>query len=163
MSDAATPMNAGAAEFDAVVGGSDLPVVVDFWAPWCAPCRAMDPIFADVARTLADEARFLKVNADSVPELASRYAVQAIPTILLLRAGREVRRHAGVMDAGSLARWVRGEIVPQAGEIEDARWYALDALPKIPPRFSISGHLIRDTVVALGGPEPGEGASPIAR
>lgn len=61
------------------------------------------------------------------------------------------------------ARWVRGEIVPQAGEIEDARWYALDALPKIPPRFSISGHLIRDTVVALGGPEPGEGASPIAR
>ena len=108
MSDAATPMNAGAAEFDAVVGGSDLPVVVDFWAPWCAPCRAMDPIFADVARTLADEARFLKVNADSVPELASRYAVQAIPTILLLRAGREVRRHAGVMDAGSLARWVRG-------------------------------------------------------
>jgi NAD+ diphosphatase len=61
------------------------------------------------------------------------------------------------------ARWVRGEIVPQAGEIEDARWYALHALPKIPPRFSISGHLIRDTVVALGGPEPGELASPIAR
>jgi NAD+ diphosphatase len=61
------------------------------------------------------------------------------------------------------ARWVRGEIVPQAGEIEDARWYPLDALPKIPPRFSISGHLIRDTVVALGGPEPSELASPIAR
>jgi NAD+ diphosphatase len=59
------------------------------------------------------------------------------------------------------ARWVSGEIVKQEGEIEDANWYALDALPKIPPRFSISGHLIRDTVVALGGPEPGSYASPV--
>jgi NAD+ diphosphatase len=57
------------------------------------------------------------------------------------------------------ARWTDGEIVKQEGEIEDAQWYALDALPKIPPRFSISGHLIRDTVVALGGPEPGPGVS----
>jgi NAD+ diphosphatase len=57
------------------------------------------------------------------------------------------------------ARWVDGEIVKQEGEIEDAQWYALDALPKIPPRFSISGHLIRDTVVSLGGPEPGPGVS----
>ena len=59
------------------------------------------------------------------------------------------------------ARWVRGDIVPQEGEIEDARWFALDALPKIPPRFSISGHLIRDTVVALGGPEPINLAAPV--
>lgn len=61
------------------------------------------------------------------------------------------------------ARWVAGEIVPQPGEIEDARWYALDALPKIPPRFSIAGHLIRDTVLALGGPEPAATASPVVR
>ena len=59
------------------------------------------------------------------------------------------------------AEWVSGEIVMQADEIEDANWYALDALPKIPPRFSISGHLIRDTVIALGGPEPGATASPV--
>jgi NAD+ diphosphatase len=59
------------------------------------------------------------------------------------------------------AQWVSGEIIKQEGEIEDAQWYALDALPKIPPRFSISGHLIRDTVVALGGPEPGAFASPV--
>jgi NAD+ diphosphatase len=57
------------------------------------------------------------------------------------------------------ARWTGGEIVKQEDEIEDAQWYALDALPKIPPRFSISGHLIRDTVVSLGGPEPGPGVS----
>jgi NAD+ diphosphatase len=57
------------------------------------------------------------------------------------------------------AEWVSGEIVKQEDEIEDANWYALDALPKIPPRFSISGHLIRDTVVALGGPEPGPGVT----
>jgi NAD+ diphosphatase len=57
------------------------------------------------------------------------------------------------------AEWVEGDIVKQEGEIEDAQWYALNALPKIPPRFSISGHLIRDTVVALGGPEPGPGVS----
>jgi NAD+ diphosphatase len=61
------------------------------------------------------------------------------------------------------ARWAGGDIVPQPDEIEDARWYALDALPKIPPRFSISGHLIRDTVVALGGPEPTQTASPVLR
>ncbi|MFO1287650.1 MAG: NAD(+) diphosphatase [Rubrivivax sp.] len=61
------------------------------------------------------------------------------------------------------ARWLEGGIVPQAGEIEDARWYALDALPKIPPRFSISGHLIRDTVRALGGPQPVASASPVNR
>jgi NAD+ diphosphatase len=61
------------------------------------------------------------------------------------------------------ARWVSGSIVPQPGEIEDAQWYPLDALPKIPPRFSISGHLIRDTVLALGGPEPSAYASPVAR
>ncbi len=61
------------------------------------------------------------------------------------------------------ARWVSGDIVPQAGEIEDAQWYPLAALPKIPPRFSISGHLIRDTVVALGGPEPYALGSPVAR
>jgi NAD+ diphosphatase len=59
------------------------------------------------------------------------------------------------------AEWLSGEIVKQEGEIEDAQWYPLDALPKIPPRFSISGHLIRDTVVALGGPEPGSFASPV--
>jgi len=59
------------------------------------------------------------------------------------------------------AQWVDGEIVKQDGEIEDAQWFALDALPRIPPRFSISGHLIRDTVVALGGPEPGSFASPV--
>jgi NAD+ diphosphatase len=59
------------------------------------------------------------------------------------------------------ARWTEGAIVKQDGEIEDAQWYALDALPKIPPRFSISGHLIRDTVVALGGPEPRDFATPV--
>jgi NAD+ diphosphatase len=59
------------------------------------------------------------------------------------------------------AEWIGGDIVKQEGEIEDAQWYALDALPKIPPRFSISGHLIRDTVVSLGGPEPGPGAAPV--
>src|SRR5262245_47100936 len=59
------------------------------------------------------------------------------------------------------AQWVSGEIVKQEDEIEDANWYAFDALPKIPPRFSISGHLIRDTVVALGGPEPMNFASPV--
>ena len=61
------------------------------------------------------------------------------------------------------AQWVSGEIVKQPDEIEDANWYSLDALPKIPPRFSISGHLIRDTVVAMGGPEPVSFASPVAR
>jgi thioredoxin 2 len=95
-----------APKLDDLLASSELPVVVDFWAPWCGPCRAMAPMFAQAAEELAGKARFVKVNVDEQQALAARYGIRAIPTIALFRNGREEKRSAGAMDAGTLVRWV---------------------------------------------------------
>jgi thioredoxin 2 len=101
------PVELDAAGFDALVARTELPVVADFWAPWCGPCRSMAPMFEQAARKLAAEARFVKVNTDAEQALAARYGIRAIPTLVLFRNGQEVKRSSGAMDAGSLARWAR--------------------------------------------------------
>ncbi len=92
---------------DALLASSPLPVVVDFWAPWCGPCRAMAPMFEQAASELAGKARFVKVNVDEQQALAQRHGIRAIPTLVLFRGGAEVKRHSGALDAGTLARWVQ--------------------------------------------------------
>jgi thioredoxin 2 len=92
--------------FNAFLKPSGLPVVVDFWAPWCGPCKAMAPAFEQAAKRLATSVRFAKVNSDEAPSLATRFAIRSIPTLILFQGGQETKRMSGAMDFSSLMRWL---------------------------------------------------------
>ena len=92
--------------FEAFTRSTELPVIVDFWAPWCGPCQMMAPQFALAARTLKGRAVLAKINSDENPVLASRFAIRSIPTLLLIQAGKEAKRSAGAMQASQIVAWV---------------------------------------------------------
>lgn len=103
---ASQPDNLGEAAFKAQLAKSELPLVVDFWAPWCGPCRTMAPTFEKVSHDMQGRARFVKVNTEAVPSLASRHHIRSIPTLAVFAGGREIARQPGAMAAPDLARWI---------------------------------------------------------
>jgi len=103
---AGEPTALSAADFDRLVAATDLPVVVDFWADWCGPCKMMAPVFAAVAARLEPRYRFVKVNTEQAPALAQRFGIRSIPTLMVLKNGRELARQAGALDQRRLEQWL---------------------------------------------------------
>lgn len=86
---------------------SDIPLLVDFWAPWCGPCRSMAPAFEQAARQLEPRVRLIKINTEEEPHLGGQYGIRSIPTLMLLHRGRELARQAGAMNAEGIVYWTR--------------------------------------------------------
>jgi thioredoxin 2 len=100
------PVELTDANFARHVSHGDLPVVVDFWAPWCGPCRMMAPVFAEAAKRMEPSARFAKLNTDEAQETAAHYGIRSIPTLVVFKCGKEVARQSGALDPTSLGRWL---------------------------------------------------------
>jgi thioredoxin 2 len=98
------------ADFDIHVGKSDLPVVVDFWASWCGPCRMMAPHFERAAAEIEPAARLAKLDTEEAQQTAARFAIRGIPTLVMFRKGREIARQSGAMDYASLIGWIRSQL-----------------------------------------------------
>lgn len=103
----AHPVELTESTFATHIGRNDVPVLVDFWAPWCGPCRTMAPWFAQASAELEPHVRFAKVNTEEEQMLGGQFGIRSIPTMILFRGGREVARQSGAMPASEIVRWTR--------------------------------------------------------
>ena len=104
------PPSVNQAAFSTQIAKSDVPVVVDFWAPWCGPCKTMAPAFAQVSARMGARAQFIKVNTEEEQSLGALYNIRSIPTLAIFRAGKEVARVSGALPAASLQQWIESQI-----------------------------------------------------
>ncbi|MGE4239263.1 thioredoxin TrxC [Ramlibacter sp.] len=104
------PVAMNEAAFDKHLARSEVPMLVDFWAPWCGPCRMMAPAFEQAAQQLEPNVRLVKVNTDEEQGLGARYAIRSIPTLALFKDGKEVARQPGAMGLGDIVRWAKSRL-----------------------------------------------------
>ena len=99
-----------ATDFDRQVSRSDIPLVVDFWAPWCGPCQMMAPAYEQAAKLLEPHVRLAKVNTEEERALATRFSIVSIPTMIVFREGRELARQPGALGPQDIVRWIRAHV-----------------------------------------------------